>query len=207
MLGKWESSTRGVASRIMRNMGYVHGAGLGPEGEGIMNPIMAKWKRDKTGVGVEPDQGLEEMDDDEADATGTKRKRGGRKKQVLARGMKDKDDAKKADPKGVVHVLSSMLMKGYGKAMLRKAEDGSTAKELTGSMLHAREAHNLANKQLQSLEAALERNKNNQSTRSEIESKMKLVKQHASELKRDQDRIQGKQDRLSGKKVQGKNFF
>lgn len=40
--------------------------------------------------------------------------------QVLARGMKDKDDAKKADPKGVVHVLSSMLMKGYGKAMLRK---------------------------------------------------------------------------------------
>ena len=40
--------------------------------------------------------------------------------QVQARGMKDQDDAKKADPKGVVHVLSSVLMKGYGKAMLRK---------------------------------------------------------------------------------------
>ena len=34
----------------------MHGAGLGPEGEGIMNPIMAKWKRDKTGVGVEPNE-------------------------------------------------------------------------------------------------------------------------------------------------------
>ena len=40
--------------------------------------------------------------------------------QVQAKGLKDQDDAKKADPKGVVHVLSSVLMKGYGKAMLRK---------------------------------------------------------------------------------------
>jgi hypothetical protein len=204
-IGKWETSTRGVASRIMRKMGYVPGAGLGPEGEGIMNPVMAKWKRDKTGVGVEPEGGLNEMgDEDGYGRKKSKRRRGGRKKQVLARGLKE---AEEKEDKGVVQVLSSVLMKGYGRAMQRKAEDGTTLQELTASMLHAREALGLANKQLQSLQAALERNKNQDVTRREIEQKMKLVRQHAAELQKDLERIQGKQDRLSGKKVSSKHFF
>ena len=36
---------------------------------------------------------------------------------------------------------------------------------------------------------------------------MKLVRQHAAELQKDLERIQGKQDRLSGKKVSSKHFF
>ena len=34
-------------------MGYVDGAGLGPDGEGILNPIKVNWKADKKGLGDE----------------------------------------------------------------------------------------------------------------------------------------------------------
>ena len=33
----------------------MQGAGLGPEGEGIMNPLIAKTKNDKTGLGCDPE--------------------------------------------------------------------------------------------------------------------------------------------------------
>jgi hypothetical protein len=32
-------------------MGYVDGAGLGPDGEGILHPVAAGWKTDKRGLG------------------------------------------------------------------------------------------------------------------------------------------------------------
>jgi hypothetical protein len=43
-----------MPDRIMRLMGYVDGAGLGPDGEGILNPIAVTWKADKRGLG-DPD--------------------------------------------------------------------------------------------------------------------------------------------------------
>ena len=97
MLGAWEHHTRGVASNIMRRMGYVLGAGLGPEGEGIMNPLVARQKNDKAGLGADPEveEGMHEDEGDEA----VKRKRGGAKKwtseKQRKRAMGDDLDKKK----------------------------------------------------------------------------------------------------------------
>lgn len=40
-LGEWEQYTRGIGSKLMAQMGYVTGAGLGPKQEGRVDPVEA----------------------------------------------------------------------------------------------------------------------------------------------------------------------
>lgn len=42
MLGEWEKHTRGIGSKLMEKMGYIHGNPLGSKGIGIINPITAQ---------------------------------------------------------------------------------------------------------------------------------------------------------------------
>ncbi|XP_017042759.2 zinc finger CCCH-type with G patch domain-containing protein [Drosophila ficusphila] len=41
-LGAWEEFTRGIGSKLMEKMGYIHGTGLGSDGRGIVTPVSAQ---------------------------------------------------------------------------------------------------------------------------------------------------------------------
>nr|XP_017095708.2 zinc finger CCCH-type with G patch domain-containing protein [Drosophila bipectinata] len=41
-LGAWEEYTRGIGSKLMEKMGYIHGTGLGSDGRGIVTPVSAQ---------------------------------------------------------------------------------------------------------------------------------------------------------------------
>jgi len=58
--GEWEKHTKGIASHLMKKMGYEYGKGLGINGEGIVNPIKIEIRPPGKGLDFEIDE-IEEL--------------------------------------------------------------------------------------------------------------------------------------------------
>jgi len=58
--GEWEKHTKGIASHLMKKMGYEQGKGLGLNGEGIVNPIEIVIQPPGKGLDFEVDE-IEEL--------------------------------------------------------------------------------------------------------------------------------------------------
>lgn len=202
-LGAWEQHTKGIGSRLMEKMGYVLGTGLGPSGEGRVEPVEA--------VVFPPGKSLDHCMKLKEQAGGdnllkTEKKLRRQKKRQLEQQKAQYEKEKRRV--NVFDFLNSKLggtneQKGSSSNKdvdVNKALKGETSKSLNLANLQVGEDIKRAGKDLVHLKESLGRQKAGTPAYSAIASKVSLKEKEIKQLRESENRINAEQSLRKGNK-------
>lgn len=201
-LGDWEKHTKGIGSKLMEKMGYVVGTGLGPLGEGRVEPVTAYVY--PQGVSLDRCMELREASNGEELLEVEKRLEREQKKEeaksaqaaerlrkqtsvfdIINKKLGGKDqsfeDSKdESNPKPVINVSKSALQKDSIKDLNKKNY------QLSENIRQLR-------KEVEKMEGTRERQSGNQAALSVINSKLQSKKTELQRLQEAERKVQGEQ--------------
>lgn len=160
LFAKWENHTRGIASKMMANMGYREGMGLGSSGQGMVNPIPVKV--------LPPKQSLDHaIKGEHEDKEHKKRSRGGKRKRerkfaAAARAAKEAEESR-PDVFSLINtqlaVHEETMNNSSGNRRPSKAKGGEKKEDRRALVAYDDEIKGLKI-QAQKLEEMVQRNRN-----------------------------------------------
>lgn len=106
-LGEWEKHTKGIGSRLMAKMGYIHGCGLGKLGEGRLEPVEAQVF--PPGKSLDHCMALREAAGGDADLFKAERKQRVLQRKMLKRLQNEYEKEKEREKSNVFSFLNSTL--------------------------------------------------------------------------------------------------
>lgn len=106
-LGDWEKHTKGIGSRLMAKMGYIHGCGLGKLGEGRLEPVEAQVF--PPGKSLDHCMALREAAGGDADLFKAERKQRILQRKMLKRLQNEYEKEKEREKSNVFSFINSTL--------------------------------------------------------------------------------------------------
>eukprot|EP00252_Welwitschia_mirabilis_P002297 TRINITY_DN12209_c0_g1_i2.p1 TRINITY_DN12209_c0_g1~~TRINITY_DN12209_c0_g1_i2.p1 ORF type:complete len:512 (-),score=123.75 TRINITY_DN12209_c0_g1_i2:462-1997(-) len=180
---KWEKHTRGIASKMMLNMGYREGMGLGKSQQGMLNPIQARVLPQKQSLDyiAESTEQKEDLGINKKKSRGGKRKRE-RKFAESIRAAKEEDE-KRPDVFNFInnqlavqrepeHNIDSNKRFDKGENM-SQAEPKQSAKEYRRSLVVCEDEIKELKKKVEKLEEMAHRNRKEKALYEAISQKLR----------------------------------
>ncbi|KAL8504287.1 hypothetical protein ACS0TY_022866 [Phlomoides rotata] len=158
----WENHTRGIASKMMANMGYREGMGLGASGQGMLDPILTKVLPPKQSL----DNAVKFVEKEENKETRLKKRtRGGKRKRdkklaAAANAAEEEDDSK--DVFSLINTQLAMhgqILNGGSAKKQQSKENGEEKKEDRRALLAYEDEIKNLKLQAEKLEEMVNRNK------------------------------------------------
>lgn len=162
IFAKWENHTRGIASKMMANMGYREGMGLGASGQGMLDPISVRVLPPKQSL----DHAVKTLEKEEnKEARLKKRTRGGKRKRdkklaAAARAAEEEEESK--DVFSLINTQLAMHGKILNSSSTKKQQskaNGEAKKEDRRALLAYEDEIKNLKLQMEKLEEMANRNR------------------------------------------------